>query len=484
MRNHQRLFLLASLLILGTLFFVTKNDPFFGDSISSISRAANLIYDSNFSQISYPENLDPGHPTTYPLIQAVGWKIFGRSLWVSHLTHLLFSIGCLYYFVRWSNKEGWGSYGLVGGILLLVTPLFVSQSVNPNMHLPLTFFSVGLVYALRFGKAWEQILFSSLLLVFHLQGLYYLAPIWLWWYLTKQDKPQTKIIYGVKILLIPGLLFLGWLMYHHSITGWYLSSPDYSGHRGMPGIKRIVVNLILADWRIVDYGQIALFALPIWAIFKKKIKWSWEHPLVLFLILFIFNSLALAVTTKTGPMHRYLLPCLPFLIMANVALMNKVKTYSLGIIGIVLLTGHFWFYPGKVMGDATLSYRAVFPLLEEAQKDVDGKTIHSYAPLSNPEYDTYLKSSKDNFAPLYDLKLSEVDYILYSNISGDFKTSELKELNENWPNITYEKGYVFVQVFSNPERVSQPKTGPTRQVSTLENWLKRLKYKIKGDDPT
>ena len=54
-----------TIIVLTFLFVLTKNDPFFGDSISTISRAANHIYESDFTEISYPQNLDPGHPLSF-----------------------------------------------------------------------------------------------------------------------------------------------------------------------------------------------------------------------------------------------------------------------------------------------------------------------------------------------------------------------------------------------------------------------------------
>ncbi|MFT5724850.1 MAG: hypothetical protein ACI9JN_001973, partial [Bacteroidia bacterium] len=379
MRRHALFFWGFVTLSLSVLFFVTKSDPFFGDSISTISRSANLIYESNFTEISYPQNLDPGHPITFPMLHALVWRIFGKALWVSHLFNLLFGLFTVMLFVRWGERLGFGHSKYVGGVLLLVTPLFVSQMANPNMHLPLTFFALGFVYSLSFGKLWHQIVFAAGLMLTHLQGLYYLTPIWIWWFASQNQTSFSKRIgQSIKILWIPGALFLAWLIYHYSITGWYLSSPDYAGHRGFPGFKRFIVNLVMADWRIVDYGQIALWILPVYAVIKNKIEWTWKHPMSLFLLVFLFNAIAIGMTTKTGPMHRYLLPCLPFLVMVNVSLLKGVSPVKYLALLFILISGHFWFYPGKVMGDATLSYRSIFPLLETAKQGYQNPPFYTY----------------------------------------------------------------------------------------------------------
>jgi len=472
-----------TIIVLTFLFVLTKNDPFFGDSISTISRAANHIYESDFTEISYPQNLDPGHPLSFSVIHAFGWKLLGKKLWVSHLINLIFGILTLGLFVKWGKQLGFGSTVYVGAFFLLVTPLFVSQLANPNLHLPLTFFTLGFAYSLRRGVVWQQIFFASAMLLTHLQGLYYLTPIWLWWFFTNNEAPVFKrFVYSIKIFWIPALLFIGWLVYHHSITGWYLSSPDYSGHRGFPGIKRFVVNLIMADWRIVDYGQIALWMLPVWTLFRGKLKLKWDHPLSLFLVVFLFNSIAIGLTTKTGPMHRYLLPSLPFLVMANVHLLKDKSLRPVIPIFLILLSGHFWFYPGKIMGDATLSYRSVFPLLAEAKSDFNNVTFHTYAPLSNPGVDTYLNDNQDDYVALYDVSMDTIPYVIYSNISGDFSVDEVETLKTKWPCKTYEKGYVYLEVYSNPQLIEQPIVNEKRKPSAFEVWFIKLKHTIKGTD--
>jgi hypothetical protein len=147
-----------------------------------------------------------------------------------------------------------------------------------------------------------------------------------------------------------------------------------------------------------------------------------------------------------------------------------------------LISGHWWFYPGKIMGDATLAYRSVFPLLEEAKEDFGHEPFHTYAPLGNPSATTKLNGDSTDIQHLYNTNIDNVNYVIKSNISGDFSHAEIAELESNWPSKTYEKGYVYLEVYSNPERVSQPITGPGRKVGKLESWIIRLKHKIKGKD--
>lgn len=464
------------------LYVVVKQDSFYGDAISTVSRAAWHITQSSFKSISYPPGLDPGHPITFPLIYASIWKIFGTGLRQSHAINFIFSILTSVLVWKWVHRESGKIPAWIAVFLLLCVPQFVANTAQMNTHLPLTFFALGLGYSLRFELKIGQIAFSTALLITHLQGLYFLAPLWIWWLFQNQTISfQQKVKYALNMLAIPILFFCFWLFYHHSITGWWLSSPDYAGHRGTPGIKRIFINLILSDWRIVDYGQIGLFIIPIYLFFRKNFGFTWNHPFVLFLVIYFFNAIALSITTQTGPAHRYLLACLPFLVIANAQLLDKVSLSSRILVVILLISGHFWFYPGKVMGDATLANRDIDYLLEELEKEFPKTEMYSYAPLSNSSLFTRLSEGLVDYKPLYDLSMDSAEYIIRSNLSGDFKADELAELQQNWSVRTYEKGYVYLEVYANPAMtsISNPNR---REIGWLEKNMLQLKRFIKGEN--
>jgi hypothetical protein len=469
------------LLFYSILFLVFKDDPFFGDAISTISRASHHIIQSGFTSIAYPEHLDPGHPIIFPILYAGIWQIFGLQLPVSHVVNLIFSLGIVFLIWRWTKRDQGRIQAWAGVFLLLCTPIFIAQTAQMNTHLPLTFFVLGFAYSLRFNRLVWQIVFSSLILITHLQGMYYLVPLLMWWFFKEERPFKEKVIYLSKMLLVPVTLFIIWLFYHHSITGWWISSPTYSGHRGMPSIKRIFINLILADWRISDYGQIALFIVPLIVFFKRDFKLTWNHPMAIFLMLYVFNSITLAITTQTGPAHRYLLGCLPFMIMMNVYMMKQVNRRVWFVVIPILLSGHFWFYPGKVMGDATLAYRDLFPLIEQMNDEFPNELMYSYAPLSNPGVYTYLNGESADRRALYDVDVNSVKYVIRSNISGDFPIEQVAMLQNDWSVRTYQKGYVYVEVYANPVQTEIPNPNK-RIIHGFEKWMIDMKQKIKGEN--
>ena len=169
------------------------------------------------------------------------------------------------------------------------------------------------------------------------------------------------------------------------------------------------------------------------------------------------------------------------MVMMNVYMMKQVKRRVWFVVIPILLSGHFWFYPGKVMGDATLAYRDLFPLIEQMNDEFPRELMYSYAPLSNSGMYTDLNDDSTNRHALYDVKVDSVKYIIRSNISGDFPSEQVAMLQENWSVRTYQKGYVYVEVYANPD-ISTISNPNKRIIGGFEKWMIDMKRKIKGEN--
>ena len=85
------LFLISLLIVFNGLDF-----PFYWDNVVQISVPANWYYETNFNYFYVPDELATGHQTFVGMLFAGVWKIFGRTLLVSHLLMLPFVFGFLY----------------------------------------------------------------------------------------------------------------------------------------------------------------------------------------------------------------------------------------------------------------------------------------------------------------------------------------------------------------------------------------------------
>lgn len=467
--------------VLGGIYLIfwgiIGHDPFFGDAISTVSRCALNIFDNNFTVLTYPKGLDPGHPTTFPILYALIWKVVGLGLWQSHLINVLFSFGIVFRVVQWLRYEG-VKYVWLGPLLLFLTVQFVAQSALMNTHLPLTFFVISVAWSIKTGRAVTATIWAVCLVLTHLQGLYYFLPMLVWAWFIQSGNVRERLQFLWPIMLFPLLAFLGWAAYHHGQTGWWISSPDYAAHRGTPDIKGIIRNLILSDWRISDYGQIALFIVPFFVMWKRRFRFNYDHALILFAFLYVFNAVAIAITTHTGPAHRYVFPAIPFLILATAEHLPEFKWRTWIAVFGILASGYVWFYPGKTLGDSTLTYRQLFPILNELKSDYPSDTIYTYAPVGNYSRSMYLADEVVNTAPLYNRDKDSCRFILSGNLIGDFAPEELDSLRISWSVTSFERGNAWFELYQNPKFGRFPIEHP-REKSSAEIWMEKLKSKLK-----
>jgi 4-amino-4-deoxy-L-arabinose transferase-like glycosyltransferase len=472
-------------MFMGLFYLVIMNDPIFGDGISTISRAAFNIMDSGFTEFSYPENQDPGHPTLFPLFYAILWTIFGKTLAITHLFNIVFAVGTLWLVHSWVKEELNDLYALLTALLLLVTPLFMAQAAMVNTHLPLTFFTLLLAFALN--KHWKYMatIAASLLLLCHLQGVFCFAAVGLWWFFIHLGNRPLKfrVKKATKLLLLPLALFAGWLYYHYMIKGWFMSTPasDFYG-RGYGGLKISLINWIVSFWRMVDYGMLA-FVIPLVLLFFKKKLFKNTHTfLILFLIIFGLSGFMFSFTTTLRTAHRYFLPALPFLAMAAVYYSAKFgrKSWLIGVI-LLLMSGHFWNYPGRTVGDATLAYRNIFPLLEQMNELVEGDPMYTFSPLSDAKEFAYLGKSPVHLKSLYDKNYRDVNYVLRGNVSGDFSDELIEELDSDWNSHTLQKGQLYLTLYVHPQAKAPVDQMLQRRVGTYEKWFKKMKKQLRNE---
>ena len=88
--------------VIGALFYFVlvwlhRLDPFFWDTIQFAGKHGLWYFEQGLSAGFLPPDLNSGHPPTFGMYQAAAWKVFGKSLTVSHLSLLPFLWLNLYY---------------------------------------------------------------------------------------------------------------------------------------------------------------------------------------------------------------------------------------------------------------------------------------------------------------------------------------------------------------------------------------------------
>ncbi len=88
--------LLTIILIYSILFLCTSGNEFFWDTTQLASKHGHWYYENNFKYLLLPNHLDSGHIPAFGMYIALMWKLFEKSLFISHLAIFPFTLGILY----------------------------------------------------------------------------------------------------------------------------------------------------------------------------------------------------------------------------------------------------------------------------------------------------------------------------------------------------------------------------------------------------
>lgn len=477
-------FLLILFAYLLVLLLTVIADPFFGDAISSTSRAATHIFNQDLQSIFYPPDCDPGHPTLYSWLLALCWKIFGRTLAVSHLYGICWLSLLLFMFRRVAALFLSHENVNKATLLAMAMPVLLAQgAMMLNTVAVMTFF-LAAVYGLLAKKNKWFLAGATLMMVTHLQGSFFLLGLAATdLFLSYREKNffswiRSRFLYYT----IPFLAFAGWLFLHYRHTGWLFHSPFYNDADELNGPMQYVKSIFIMTWRLVDFGMLPLYVLFVYAWFKRKgdrkLQQSW-----LLLTCMVCAFMAIFLENTIG--HRYFLAISLLMIIIVVNALQSFTTRQQNAWYLVLLlsltAGNFLYYPGKNLGDGTLAYRSYFRLAKEIRQELGDSTVfYGYAPIANPSQFTYLDDTSGLKAERIDAHpLDSLPAIIQSNVNAEFSEADKQYLAEYFYGNSYQHGHVYVNVFLNPKYYAKPPGWKLREPSAAEQWMSDLKKKLK-----
>ena len=106
-KNQNYFFLFLSYAIAFLLVVLHRNNSFFWDTVQLASAHATYYFQNQFSSLLLPVDIDSGHIPTFGIYIAFVWKLFGRSLAVSHLAMLPFALGIVFYICKLCQPLDW-----------------------------------------------------------------------------------------------------------------------------------------------------------------------------------------------------------------------------------------------------------------------------------------------------------------------------------------------------------------------------------------
>lgn len=462
-------------------YILFMHDPFFGDAISSTYQSANHIYDNSLMTIFYPIDTDPGHPTLYPYLLAVSWKIFGQTIEVSHAYSAFWMLLLSLLFVKIARLFLTPQNTFLAAILLVSFGTYLSLSAMVLNTTMLMFFVLISFYGLYTKKSWLLLIGNCLMVLTHLQGTFFVIGFGIAHVICDSYFNKKNIFYFIKrhliYYLIPSLLFIGWIYLHYLHTGWYTHSPNYSDTQSPKTLFTVVKSILIIIWRLIDYGMLPIHVFALLAIFKRQ---SDRILALTYISLLLSNMIIMSVFLENTIGHRYffvihlfgIIICFQYL----AAVFGEFKYKLYVMIFCVLVAGNFLYYPGKTLGDATLAYRSYFEIEKKIKQDfADTTRFYSYAPIANISQAKSLDDSSLDIGRISSNNISEIPVILQSNLNAEFDPETKSLLASTWYGKSYEKGAVFVNVYLNPALYSKPLQWKLRTPGVIENYMESLK---------
>lgn len=483
------------LLIALCISAVSANMPFFWDTVLT-ARMASFFYFEGLNAFIVPAELDNGNIPSYGLYLSLAWKIFGRSLMVSHWSFFPFILIYFYQVLRLSSRyiaEPRRQMMIV--LILLVNPVIITQMLLMAYDIILAAFFLWALNAMLAGKNLQYAVSLVLIALVTVRGWIFFPALFIMQSLLVPNTSWKNRFINVWPFIPVTVLMIVWLIYHKNQTGWLIFSPlMIETDRHLLDFSMIYRQWIYIVWKNLDMGNIILWFMLLFLMIRKiknaekvKLKYFFSAnkeglpdnagrtsaPLQvtkeILLITFIpALLLSASMSLMSNPIgHRYFV--VPFTIITVFAVVliygmqKKIfRTISFFIIIITLISGNFWMYPQRYGNgwDCSLKVLPYFKLDREmrdfiSDNHIDPKSVGTDFPLFESPLFTRLDSNGSGYCDMEPFTLSHFSFILHSNVSNKFHPDSLEKIRINWP-VSYKlsRNMVNMTLYKNPENYS------------------------------
>ncbi|MCO5233492.1 MAG: hypothetical protein M9888_07125 [Chitinophagales bacterium] len=422
------------LLLIGLGFYLiftlcVARVPFFWDSILT-SSIAQWFYNEGIQKSIPPLKWDAGHPTFFQIYLSIIWKVFGKTLLVSHLSILPFLWGMVYLFIKILvslNISKSAQY--IALLALLLHPYILTQSSLISYDIvQIPFFLLTLLGILYSRNIFVLIGFWGLSAC-SIRGQM-IAITCMALFLILEYKAYKKNIYLVILALAP---LICWHFYHYKITGWMISTPSttWQGQREIANLSQFLKNLIGITRAYIDYGAIALTLLFLYSIsWIFKVQLSNHQKKILIVTVAIDLVLSVSILFFSNPVgHRYFMIVHVSALLFIFSLWDNFRWKKSWLLFTLtcFISGHFWLYPYPISNgwDVTLQYITYEKNRKEfwnyiQLKRIPEKEIGSGFPLFCSKEQTNLTGGQ-RLTDITENNSFLVRYIAYSPVCNDMK---------------------------------------------------------------
>ncbi len=459
MQNKIILFFSFLFFILLTLFSIRI--PFFWDGVF-FSETAVQFYKNGFGNLIPPIETDTGGFPLYSIFLTLGWKVFGKSLLVSHFILLPFLLGIVYQYFILAKRFLINQSLLFAMLLLLIEPTLMTQSVLMGYDLCVIFFFLWAINSLLVHKTKVYSLALTLLCLSSVRGSILGCSLLIIDIALNYSKSRNLKIKAIPYLL-PFLFIFIWAFYHFQNIGWFFFSPEReNNHEKVLPLSMMFRQLFFIGWKIADFGRIAqwLFLfLGSYYLLKKQTKT--ELPTVLKMLFIPLITLCLFMIPLANPIgHKYFIVVFLMLNIAICCLIQQIQNRKIQIIIFVLFfislfTGNFWLYPERLGNgwDSSLKVIPYFHLKEEMdefikEEKIDIKQIGTQFPLIADKKYSHLIDSSYYYNNVWSGPTSKYNYFLFTNVINSDISNQIEETKNTWQLIkSLKSGQVYISLY-------------------------------------
>ncbi|MBO4454373.1 MAG: hypothetical protein J5761_04890 [Paludibacteraceae bacterium] len=433
----------------------------FWDNVLFVSKTGTFLYEHGLSRwFDMPVSQYSAHPYLCGTYYALIWKLFGRSLLVSHLATIPFVFGVLYqiwklcsYFIK-TSKQQYAAF-----LLICTCPVLCSHCVQIGQELFILFFALYALNAILRQEQIHKAIALCFLPLFSLRAMMLCAGLFLteWMLCTIRSRcfwtARTICSY-----LGGAMISIAYLMVRYGI---FSDAPRamHTGYFDYTSLIQIlytcVRNIVVFAWDYVDFGQITLFVVG--AVIFIRHRDTIMQKDIRFKELFICTLLPCSLIILTSIVslnpfghHYFLISFLVCILMAYYLLQYSVHTswlYTLCIVS--LLAGNFIVYPEyKAQGwQNSLAHLPYWSLRRQAIQELDKLNI----PLEQTA-SFFPNVCENDFVELNDDHRSfceftgENEYLFYSSCFNPTNNEITLIHNTYEPLFICKRGLVWVQV--------------------------------------
>ncbi|WP_375239984.1 hypothetical protein [Aurantibacter sp.] len=454
------------------LVLLSVNNAFFWDTVQLGSRHATYFYNINFSSFLLPNNMDSGHIPAFGYYLAVIWKLFGRTLLVSHLALFPFVIGIVYQLNKLVTHFFEQKYQGIVLLMVFLEACLLSQITLVSPDVVLVFLFLMAINAIL--KNTKLVLCSAIIGLFliSMRGMMVaLSLLFIDIYVNIQCNLSFKSVFksllSRSVIYLPALLiFIVFSIYHFNQVGWigFHSNSPWKNSFEAVDFKGVLYNLGIVGWRFLDSGKVVVWLIFILLLLRYKKQLFVSKKVKFLTISFAIIALVLILNiiwAKGLLQHRYLLPgYLIFSIFVAKLLFSKLTSTSFKRVAtitwlVVMLTGNLWVYPQHISKgwDSTLAHLPYYNLRKESiqflkDENIRVEEVSTFFP-NNMSFDFLdLNSNKDLFTSFE----NKNEYVFFSNVFN-LKDEDYKLLTTNYTCIKkFNSLTVYIYIYKkNPE---------------------------------